>query len=185
MERFADINEYMLQTREARREHLRLNEDCIEIGGDSRTCRNLLAHYLHTTVGGYKTYVCHACYNAKCSNPCHLYWGTPEDNVLDTKESGRWKSGYERLLEKHGHEKAKEILRRSGSSGGKAGGGSNALTHSDIQQWKIAVDSVDTMKFGFVGKIAKKMNCSHTHVRRILNKYFPELQSFRKKTSTN
>ena len=184
MESFVDISEYMLQSREARREHLKLNEACIEIGGDSRSCRNLLAHYLHTTVGSYKTYVCHACYNAKCSNPRHLYWGTPEDNVLDTKESGRWKPPYERLVEKHGLEAAKGIVRKSASAGGKAGGGSNALSDIELQKWKVAIDSTDTAKFGFIGKISKKMNCSHTHVRRVLNKYFPEIHSFMRKTSS-
>ena len=183
MEIFIDINEHMLQTRDARREHLRLGEDCIEIGGDSRTCRNLLAHYLHTTVGDYKIYVCHACYNAKCSNPRHLYWGTPKDNLIDTKESGRWKSGYTRTVEKHGLENALLLAKKAGSSGGKVGGGSNSLTSSDLEEWKSAIESVNTMKFGFVGKIAKKMNCSHTHVRRVLNKYFPDIESYMRKTA--
>ncbi len=184
MEKFVDINEYMLRTRESRREHLRLDENCIEIGGDSRTCRNLLAHHLKTTVGDYKIYVCHACYNAKCSNPRHLYWGTPSDNVLDTKESGRWKSVHARVIEKHGVSKSSEIFKRAGRLGGLSGGGHNALNSSDLKLWQEAIESVDTTKFGFIGKIAKKMNCSHTHARRILNTYFPQIQSFKRKSSS-
>lgn len=62
---------------------------------------------------------------------------------------------------------------------------SQKLSQEPLQQWKLAIDSVDTTKFGFIGKIAKKMNCSHTHVRRVLNKYFPDIQSFMRKTSSN
>jgi len=62
---------------------------------------------------------------------------------------------------------------------------SQKLPQESLQQWKLAIDSVDTTKFGFIGKIAKKMDCSHTHVRRVLNKYFPDIQSFMRKTSSN
>jgi hypothetical protein len=62
---------------------------------------------------------------------------------------------------------------------------SQKLSQESLQQWKLAIDSVDTTKFGFIGKIAKKMDCSHTHVRRVLNKYFPDIQSFMRKTSSS
>ena len=181
METFVDINKYMLNSRESRREHLRLEESCIEIGGDSRTCRGLLAHFLQTTIGDRSVYVCHACYNAKCSNPRHLYWGSPCDNVLDTKESGRWKSFYALLVEKYGLNEAHAMLKIAGSAGGKAGGGHNQLTVDEIQSWRNAIISVDTSKHGFIGKIAKQMNRSHTQARRILCKYFPDIQTFKRK----
>jgi len=52
---------------------------------------------------------------------------------------------------------------------------------NEIDRWRSAINSVDTTKFGFVGKIAKQMDCSHTHVRRILSKYFPDVQTFKRK----
>jgi hypothetical protein len=52
-----------------------------------------------------------------------------------------------------------------------------------LHLWKQAIDETDITKFGFVGIIAKKMDCSHTHVRRVLNKYFPDIQFFKRKSS--
>jgi len=60
---------------------------------------------------------------------------------------------------------------------------SQKLPPETLQLWREAIDSVDTMKFGFIGKIAKQMNCSHTHARRILSTYFPQIQSFKRKSS--
>lgn len=58
---------------------------------------------------------------------------------------------------------------------------SQKLSQDTLLQWKTAINAVDITKFGFIGKIAKQMNCSHTHVRRILNKYFPDIQTFKRK----
>lgn len=62
---------------------------------------------------------------------------------------------------------------------------SQKLPPETLLLWREAIDSVDTMKFGFIGKIAKKMNCSHTHARRVLNTYFPQIESFKRKSSSN
>lgn len=62
---------------------------------------------------------------------------------------------------------------------------SQKLPPETLQLWREAIESIDTMKFGFVSKISKKMNCSHTHVRRVLNNYFPEIQSFTRKSSSD
>jgi very-short-patch-repair endonuclease len=59
---------------------------------------------------------------------------------------------------------------------------SQKLSQEMIQQWKAAIDLVDTTKFGFVVKLAKEMGCSHTHVRRVLKKYFPDVQSYKRKS---
>ena len=182
---FMHIDKYMLLSREERRKHLDLGEVCIEIGGMSSYFRGLLAHYLGTTIGGKRSYVCHACNNPKCSNPRHLYWGTPVDNVIDQKESGTWKSGYQKLVERRGYDIAKEILKRGASLGGKSGGGHNVLTQESLLEWQRVISAVDTTKRGFISKISKEMNCSHTHVRRILKKYFPEVQTFKRRTNNS
>ncbi len=59
---------------------------------------------------------------------------------------------------------------------------SQKLSEESLQKWKDTIRITDTSKFGFISKIAKTMNCSHTHVRRILNKYFPDIKSFQRKS---
>lgn len=61
---------------------------------------------------------------------------------------------------------------------------SQKLPPETLQLWQEAIESVDTMKFGFIGKISKKMDCSHTHVRRVLSTYFSHVESFKRKTSS-
>ena len=81
---YQDIYEYIKNSKTERQIHLSLFEECIEIGGNSREARLLLAHFLKTTVPkGMKIHLCHACNNSKCSNPRHLYWGTAGENMLD------------------------------------------------------------------------------------------------------
>ena len=172
---FVDINEYMRLSRETRRSHLHLEENCIEIGGLSQFYRGLLAHHLGTTIGDRSVYVCHACNNPKCSNPKHLYWGTPTDNVIDQKEAGTWKSGYQKMVDKHGIEKANEMLRQRASCGGKSGGGHNRLSFEQLSSWKAAIESISPNKRGWISELGRKMNCSHTQVKRILKKYFPDV----------
>jgi hypothetical protein len=172
---FEDINEYMKRSRDERRAHLLLDEACIEIGGLSQFYRGLLAHYLRTTIGDASVYVCHACNNPKCSNPKHLYWGTPTDNIIDQKESGTWKSGYQKIVDKHGVEKAHEMLKQRASRGGKLGGGHNRLSDEQLSNWKATIESVSLNKRGRISELGRKMNCSHTQVKRILNKYFPNV----------
>jgi hypothetical protein len=181
---FRDIKEYMKLSREERRSHLDLQEECIEIGGDSRLFRGLLAHFLKTTIGTRDIYVCHACNNSDCSNPTHLYWGTPKDNWQDAKESGTWENVHSRMLKKHGEKKTSEILSSNASKAGKAGGGWNALTDQQLLAWKQAIKEADLSHFGWVSKLSSCMNCSHTHVRRIIKKYFPEIKAFQRKTRT-
>lgn len=61
-----------------------LTEPCTERGGNSTLCKAMLAEYLGTTIpSGRQIHVCHACNNAKCSNPRHLYWGTARENRRD------------------------------------------------------------------------------------------------------
>jgi len=116
-----DIREYIKLDRSTRREHLDLNDVCIEIGGSSRDFRSHLAHSLMTTipVGCRVIYLCHACNNDKCSNIKHLYWGTPKDNHIDLVESGRYKSLSQRTKEKYGDAEYSKMMKQFGSMSNK------------------------------------------------------------------
>jgi hypothetical protein len=81
-----------------RQVHLKLDERCIERGGCSTNHKGVLAEFLQTTIPNGKEgiFLCHACHNGKCSNPKHLYWGTPSENIEDSIANGTHskKKGY-------------------------------------------------------------------------------------------
>ena len=111
-----NIEQYILLPLKTRRAHINLREHCIERGKEiddvytSIYCKGLLAHLLDTTIPrGRKIYICHACNNGRCSNPNHIYWGTPRENRLDWRNSPTFKSIWQYSVEKYGVE---ETLRR-------------------------------------------------------------------------
>jgi hypothetical protein len=121
-----DITEFITRSREERRAHLNLEDLCCERGGNSTNHKGVLAQYLDTTIPSGRILLCHACHNAKCSNPKHLYWGTDKDNLaIDRKEQpGGWKTPWERVVEKYGYEEACKMQSRGNkAAGGKAGKG--------------------------------------------------------------
>lgn len=113
------IEQYILLPLFKRQTHLKLSEACIERGGNpaliSYIMRGALAHMLDTSIP-YKNNVeaCHACNNGLCSNPNHLYWGTRKENNADYVASVGYKSIWQRMVENHGIEKAKQIQSLSG-----------------------------------------------------------------------
>ncbi len=116
-----EIKEYMQLSRDVRRAHLVVSEACDERGlRYSYNLIALLAWMRNTTIPqkGDKAIVCHACNNAKCSNPNHLYWGSYTDNVLDQKDAGTYSSPNARLVAKHGAAAAKEIIKANCKKGG-------------------------------------------------------------------
>ena len=114
-----DINEFILKSREERRSHLNLADPCYERGGNSTIHKGILAQFLNTTIPSGRILLCHACNNSKCSNPKHLYWGTDYDNIIvDGKEFGTHKNPWERIVEKHGYEKACAMNSRIGNTNG-------------------------------------------------------------------
>lgn len=121
------IEEYMLRSKEDRQMHIKLEEQCIERGGPekgglSAYCKGLLAHILDTSIpSGKFIYVCHACNNEKCSNPHHLYWGTPKENCDDKMKAG-CKTAWEFTVEKYGLEEAKRIVKENSKLGAAKGG---------------------------------------------------------------
>jgi hypothetical protein len=172
---FEKMRDYIKYSREERRKHLDLKEDCIEIGGyDSREYRGLLAHFLKTEIPTHeniKIMLCHACNNSKCSNVKHLYWGTTKDNTIDSKEFGTWKNLFERSKEKYGERKALEIQRKNASKGGKGNKGKKKIT---LEQEKLYLDTIKKyfpLNRGDISKLAKELNLSHTQIGRILKQH--------------
>ena len=132
------VAEWINESKEVRTAHLDMSEPCIERGGNSTVHRGVLAQYLNTDMPT-KVDLCHNCGNGNCSNPKHLYWGTRKENIEDAKRHGTWKSGYERLVEKHGVKKAKEIMRKNGESGWAKGGMANkGIPKSEGHKTKIS-----------------------------------------------
>jgi len=129
------IEEYILQNKATRQQHLKLDEACIERGAGSYYFKGLLAHLLDTTVPtGHKIHLCHACHNAQCGNPNHLYWGTAQENRQDQVVNGG-KTIWERTVGKHGLEKAKAMNSRAGNKNGE---GNKGKPKSEEQKRKIS-----------------------------------------------
>jgi len=102
-----NILEFIKRSREERRSHLALDETCCERGGNSTNHKGVLAQYLNTTIPSGRIILCHACHNAKCSNPRHLYWGTDKENIgIDAVESGVHKGAWYHMVAKHGYDAA-------------------------------------------------------------------------------
>lgn len=131
------IEDYIKLSKSDRQQHLDLEQQCIERGGMSTYFKGLLAHILDTSIpSGKKIHVCHACHNAQCSNPHHLYWGTAAENRNDAKENGEL-TIWERTVAKYGLEEARKIQSHKGDQS-KAGKGNLGKTKSEEHKKKIA-----------------------------------------------
>lgn len=115
-----DTNNWILSSKEERSKHVDLTEKCLERGGTSPNHKGVLAQYLDTTIPSGKILLCHACHNAKCSNPKHLYWGTYKENFDDAVKNGTQKSIWQKRVEKNGYEKTMQQMHEAASLGGRA-----------------------------------------------------------------
>ena len=132
------INIYMTLNKEERQAHLKLDDPCVERGGQSMYCKGLLAHMRDTTIpSGHMAHVAHACHNKLCSNPDHLYWGTSSENSLDRMANG-CKTIWENMVEKYGEDEARARQSRSKKLASKAGKGNLGTTKSPEHRRKIA-----------------------------------------------
>ena len=114
-----DILDYMQLSYDERTSHLQLNTKCREIGGNSTAFKGLLSHELGVTIpNSSKILLCHKCHNSRCSNPKHLYYGTPKENIQDQIENGTFVSVWERLIQKHGYEEACKLNGKGNKSAG-------------------------------------------------------------------
>lgn len=172
------IEQYMLKSRDERRAHLSLIEPCDERGGRSKEFRGLLAHYLNTTVPrGYSIYLCHSCNNDGCSNPRHLYWGTPTDNTTDQQERGTLTSIFDRLVKKHGEATAKQICSDRAKIGAERFKGKpawNAYTPEQIAANRAILVKHDRSR-GWISKCAREANVSPAQMRRFIMKHAQDL----------
>ena len=132
------VEKWITESREVRSAHLDMSEPCIERGGNSTVHRGVLAQYLDTNMPE-KIDLCHYCGNGKCSNPKHLYWGTRKENIEDAKRHGTWKTGWERMVEKHGFDEARR--RRSDiAQGNTYGSGNKDKPKTDEHKKKISLN---------------------------------------------
>jgi hypothetical protein len=123
--------------KESRQSHLDLTGDCLERGGNSTNHKGVLAQFMNSTIPTGRILLCHACHNEKCSNPKHLYWGTDKENLNDAIENGTYKSIWQKLVDKHGIEKAHE-MRKAYSNTSKAGMGNKGKNKSEEHKRKIS-----------------------------------------------
>lgn len=130
------VEEWIIESREVRSNHLDMNEPCIERGGNSTVHRGVLAQYLSTNMPD-KIDLCHYCGNGKCSNPKHLYWGTRKENIEDSKRHGTWKSGWNQMVEKYGYDEACNI-RSDRAKGNTWGSGNKDKPKADEHKLKIS-----------------------------------------------
>ncbi len=133
------IEEYITQPKEIRQSHIKLDEPCLERGGNSENFRGLLAHVLDTNIPkGQKIHLCHACHNAACSNVNHLYWGTSKENTQDRMANGG-KNAWENLVGKHGYAGACDISAKR-LTGNTHGSGNKGKPKSEEHKAKISAN---------------------------------------------
>ena len=129
----------MKLSREERQKYLKLDEPCIERGGNSTNHKGVLAQFLNSEIpSGRIALLCHACSNSGCSNPHHLYWGSDRENtMIDAVQNGTWKSAWDRMVEKYGYEESCKMNSRK-MLNNQNGKGNFGKTKTEEHKKKIA-----------------------------------------------
>lgn len=96
-------------------------------------------------------FVCHHCDNPECTNPDHLFLGTPKDNMDDKLRKGRWRGGLPAHLSAVTRERP----------------------HKAMSKLEPHVDAITEMrdKGCSLYKIAADFGCDVGVVRRVLEKF--------------
>lgn len=95
-------------------------------------------------------------------SPSNTYCGTNSDNVKDAVATGKH---YVPVL-------SAETRARVSSLGGKASKGALSLAKDEVARRLDLIKSVDLTKWGWVGKVSKLLNLSHTQTRKFIDKYY-------------
>ena len=79
---------------------------------------------------GHKINLAHACNNGDCSNPRHLYWSTPRENIVeDGRKFGTHSSPYENMIKKYGETETRRRMSKV-AKGNKGGAGNKGKPKS-------------------------------------------------------
>ena len=187
---FINILDYIQKPKDQRQHHIDLNEPCIKIGGRSSSeYRGLLAHYLHTTIPtGKKVVLCHACNYHWCSNPKHMYWGTQKENVHDAIIAGTHSSFWERQVKKYGYEEARNRASKRSIKAWVNRDHKDAFktknSADEIQRRRDVIMSCNVTKLGWVNEASKKLNISHTSVKKFVDAHMKDVLFFRRVNSS-
>ena len=167
------LHEYMQKSQEERQAHLDLSQPCLEIGSDSKGSRALLAVVLNTTADGLgkgNGYLCHACHNARCSNPYHHYFGTPSENCFDAIKNDPDKAARTRdaILAKN-----PEHYKELGRLAALRGGGHNAHDAEIIAERLYLIRHHNPKQWGFKTLASKIWGIAPQVAGRWYKKYGP------------
>lgn len=97
-----------------------------------------------------------------------------KENIAEKKVSEKSRKASRKHLLSINASRSKEEYIRIGKLGGKVGGGHNKLKQKEIQKRIKEIESseIDLQKYGWVSKVGKLLNVSHTQVRRFMKEHY-------------